>query len=124
MKTLLIVAHGSRRAAANEEVQALTKTVASRSSERFERVDCAFLELADPSIQQGVDTLVESGAKSIMVLPYFLAQGAHVASDIPEAITECRQNHPDVDITIAPYLGSSSDLPALMLDLTDPARVN
>ena len=117
MKTLLIVAHGSRRSAANEEIQQLTQTVASRSGDRFEQVECAFLELADPSIQQGIDALVASGATSILVLPYFLAQGAHVASDIPQALEQCKQNHPEIEITMTPYLGSSSALPALMVEL-------
>lgn len=124
MKTLLIVAHGSRRSAANEEIQQLTETVAARSGDRFERVDCAFLELADPSIQQGVDALVASGATSILVLPYFLAQGAHVASDIPEALELCKVNHPEIEITMTPYLGSSSELPALMVELATADSAN
>lgn len=117
MNSLLIVAHGSRRSAANEEIQQLTKTVASRSGDRFQRVECAFLELAEPSIEQGVADLVASGATSVLVLPYFLAQGAHVASDIPEALQECKKNHPEIEITMTPYLGSSSELPTLLVDL-------
>ena len=49
MKNLLIVAHGSRREASNEEVRELTLRIKEKSSASFDNITCAFLELAQPS---------------------------------------------------------------------------
>ena len=46
----------------------------------------AFLELAEPSIPQGLAQCLALDAEEIIVFPYFLAAGTHVADDIPEAL--------------------------------------
>ena len=116
-KSLLLVAHGSRRTQSNEEIIQLTAKVAELADSRFDLVDCAFLELADPSITQGIDALVKQGAKSILVVPYFLARGTHVASDVPEQVEKARFNHPDVELIISDYLGASNAIPELIVNL-------
>ena len=49
-KSLLLVAHGSRREASNDEVRALTARVREADDARFALIDCAFLELAEPAV--------------------------------------------------------------------------
>lgn len=121
-KSLLLVAHGSRRDASNDEVRALTERVRDTASSRFADIECAFLELAPPTIPEGLAQLVSRGADHITVLPYFLAAGRHVAEDIPEEVETARAAHPQVAIEIAPYLGTSEAMPALLLNmLTDSA---
>ena len=87
MKSLLVVAHGSRRAESNDEIRSLTEKVSQRCADRFDRVECAYLELAEPLIPDAIRSLADDGAKSVLVVPYFLARGAHVASDIPEPVS-------------------------------------
>ena len=117
MHALLIVAHGSRRAESNEEIKALTEQVASRANEHFDLVDCAFLELADPLIPDGVNSMVERGAKSIVIVPYFLAKGAHVRDDIPEAVALAKAAHPSVTITVSNYFGAADIVPSALTEL-------
>lgn len=117
MHALLIVAHGSRRAESNEEIKALTEQVASRANEHFDLVDCAFLELADPLIPDGVNSMVERGAKSIVIVPYFLAKGAHVRDDIPEAVALAQAAHPRVTITVSNYFGAADIVPSALTEL-------
>jgi sirohydrochlorin ferrochelatase len=112
-KSLLLIAHGSRRAASNMEVQALTERLAYRVADRFSHVRCAFLEFAQPSIPEAIDAAVLMGDSEIVVLPYFLACGNHVSQDIPEIIAAKRAQHASVRIELKPYVGTS---PA-MLDL-------
>ena len=76
MKGLLLVAHGSRREASNEEIRALTKILASRAGDQFIDIRCAFLELAEPSIPDGIGLCVDAGADEVIVLPYFYQQVA------------------------------------------------
>ena len=83
MHALLLIAHGSRREASNQEVRELADEFERLVGDRFERVVPAFLELAEPDIPTGVDLCVEAGATSVTAVPYFLSAGRHVASDIP-----------------------------------------
>ena len=117
MKYLLLIAHGSRRQSANEEISALAERVAGLASDEFDGVVTAFLELASPDIHQGVTRCVELGARHIVVVPYFLAGGNHVSKDIPAEIECARAGLPQaVDIEISPYLGASDAMAKLVLD--------
>ncbi len=114
MKALLIVAHGSRRVQSNDEVRALTRVVAERASAQYDKVDCAFLELAEPLIPAGVEALIEAGADDITVVPYFLSAGRHVVEDIPAEVAKVTL--PDgVGVRIAPYVGESGAMVDLLL---------
>ena len=87
MRALLLVAHGSRVVSSNNTVVELVKKLRPRlSSYGFDSATYAFLELTNPSISEGVQTLIEEGATQIVVLPYFLAPGTHVIDDVPEFI--------------------------------------
>ncbi|OYZ55778.1 MAG: hypothetical protein B7Y21_13875 [Hydrogenophilales bacterium 16-61-112] len=88
MSSLLIIAHGSRRGASNDEVRQLADQVRAQPHHAYDHIGAAFLELAEPSIQEGLAALVAQGATDIIAFPYFLAAGTHVAQDIPEAIAE------------------------------------
>lgn len=117
MKAMLIVAHGSRRSKSNDEIRALTENVSTRVSGTFELIDCAFLELAEPSIENGIDCLVERGATTIQVVPYFLAAGTHVTEDIPRIIESRRPYHSGTEITITNYLGQSELISDVLVDV-------
>lgn len=115
MKSLLLVAHGSRREASNEEIRDLARRVAERAMGRYGHVACAFLEIAEPSIPGGIQACIDAGADEVVVVPYFLSAGRHVAEDIPGEVGVKQAEHPDVCIRIAPYLGLSDEIPELLL---------
>jgi sirohydrochlorin ferrochelatase len=115
MHILLLVAHGSRRAASNEEVRELAARLESISWDRFDKVIPAFLELAEPEIPEGIDACVAAGATQVTVLPYFLSAGRHVAHDIPEELEKAQANHPQLPIRVANYIGQNQEMPMLLL---------
>ncbi len=117
MRALLLIAHGSRRAASNDEVRALARELQRRADGQFDRVVPAFLELAEPSIPDGVRECVARGATEIRVVPYFLAAGRHVMTDIPHELAEAAQAHPEASIEISPYLGQHPQVADLLLGL-------
>lgn len=117
MPSLLIIAHGSRRAASNDEVRQLAAQVRAQPGQTYEHVETAFLELAEPSIPAGLTELAGRGATEIVAFPYFLAAGTHVAQDIPEAIAEFSAAHPAVTVRLTPHLGASAVLPAAILNV-------
>lgn len=118
MKHLLVVAHGSRRAASNDEVRELVYQM-RRHNQNYDRIECAFLELAEPSIPEGIQSCIDSGAEEVIVLPYFLAAGTHVVNDIPDLIREKQQEHPDVLIKQSGHVGAMPGMIDLMLAATD-----
>ena len=114
MMMLLLVAHGSRREESNAEVKDLAKLLLSTES-GFADIDCAFLEIAQPSIPDGLRQLIAKGALEIVVMPYFLSAGRHVSSDIPAEIEQVRVEHPEINIRMAPYLGASAEIAQIVM---------
>ena len=122
MKALLVVAHGSRREASNEEVRRLCERIRNEDGTEFGLVEAAFLELAEPSIPEGIGHCAEAGAEQVIVLPYFLSAGRHVSEDIPAEVEKARLQHPRVAIHLAPYLGAAEAVSGLVLDLAGGCR--
>ena len=116
MKTLLIIAHGSRRKESNEEVRQLADRVATNSGDAFDRVASSFLEISSPQIDSAIADLAEAGATEIAVFPYFLAAGTHVANDIPRLIDEEKEKYPQIKFTILPHLGALKGISTLILN--------
>lgn len=120
-KSLLIVAHGSRKQRSNDAVWQMAAQVAELVGERFSFVDCAFLELAEPSIEGGIDRCVTKGASEVIVMPYFLAPGRHVTGDVPSIVANKQAEYPQVAIRLGTYLGAVPSMAGLILEtaLTD-----
>jgi len=118
VKSLLIVAHGSRREGSNEEVRQLAQRIAENQRCQFDEVSAAFLEIAEPSIPDGVEQCILRGATDVVVFPYFLAAGRHVVDDIPEQVSPVQVKYPEVAIRIATHLGKSEALPDIILEST------
>lgn len=128
MRAVLLIAHGSRRESANQEVHTLADklqsalnppTGLSNTNDRV-TVSTCFLELAQPCINTGLSLLSAAGAQSIQVLPYFLTQGRHVNEDIPKIINHYIEQQPDtsdVKIEILPHLGADNILLNVMVEI-------
>jgi sirohydrochlorin ferrochelatase len=117
MHALLLIAHGSRREASNQEVRKLAARLEQIAGDRFDGVIPAFLELAEPAIPTGVDLCVESGATAVTAVPYFLSAGRHVASDIPGELEQAKLKHGAVTVHLSDYLGKHASVPELLLAL-------
>jgi sirohydrochlorin ferrochelatase len=115
MKALLIAAHGSRRQESNEEILGLARQIEAIAAGQFGAVRAAFLQFTAPSIHSQIDALVESGARSIVVFPFFISSGSHVRVDIPRLLQEARGRHPQIAFTITPHLGSLNGIKHLIL---------
>ncbi len=110
MKSLLLVAHGSRRAESNAEIAVVANALRDRVKGNFTHTEHAFLELAEPSIPEAIDSLVKNGATDVTILPYFLSAGRHVHEDVPEIVNAKQQQYANVKLHIAPYIGEASEM--------------
>ena len=100
---VLLIAHGSRRASANEDLVQLAGLVAERG--QFEIVEVSYLELLEPTISTGGRTCVERGAWRVLMLPYFLSAGVHVVTDLEEQRQKLAAQFPSVEFVLCPHLG-------------------
>ncbi len=113
---LILAAHGSRRKESNEEVALFARKLALKLLD-VNYVSVAFLELAEPSIPQAIEKAVQAGCGEIVVIPYFLAAGSHVQTDVPKIIQLCQQDHPELSIRLTAHLGASPELETAVLSL-------
>lgn len=113
-RAILLVDHGSRRAEANAQLDELAARVRARAPDRV--VQVAHLELAPPTIAEGIAACVAAGADEVVVHPYFLGPGEHTTRDIPRLVEEAAARHPSVRVRVSEPLGIDERLVELILD--------
>jgi sirohydrochlorin ferrochelatase len=67
----------------------------------------AFVEMGTPSVEEAVTRAVAEGARTVKLLPLFMAVGRHVKRDIPASVETLRAMHPERTIEILPSLGEN-----------------
>lgn len=120
-KALLIVDHGSRLEAANRMLLDVADVVRAKRPDLI--VHAAHMELAEPSIPQGIAACVRDGATEVIVHPYMLSPGRHATRDIPRIVEEAADAHPGVRITVTAPLGVHARIGDVILEragLLDP----
>ena len=99
-EAVLLVGHGSRREKSNEQV----RTLAAMLEDRLEiPVDAAYLELAEPAIDDAIAALA-GAVESVTVVQLSLFAASHVKNDVPLAVKRARSSH-DIEIKNGAHLG-------------------
>ena len=103
MQAVLYVGHGSRvRQGVLEAIQFIEQC---KPSIEVPIQELCFLELAQPTIQEGIDLCVKQGATSIAVVPLLLLSAAHAKVDIPAEIAKSIIQHPHLHMTYSQAFG-------------------
>ncbi len=100
---IVIVDHGSRRQEANRRHESFVGEW--RALGRYDIVEAAHMELAEPSIADAFDACVAAGATTVVIMPYFLWPGSHWDHDIPALAAEAAARHRGVTYLVAAPLG-------------------
>ncbi|HEV3164668.1 MAG TPA: CbiX/SirB N-terminal domain-containing protein [Isosphaeraceae bacterium] len=100
---ILLIAHGSRNAPANDDLHQLVARIAEQG--KYPIVEACFLELAEPDIQAGGGRCVERGAARVLIVPYFLSAGVHLLRDLSAARDALSERHPGIEFRLGPALG-------------------
>lgn len=103
MQAVLYVAHGSRVQAGIDEALSFIDKVKARIDVAIQEV--SFLELAEPTILQGVEACVAQGATKIAVAPILLLTANHLNEDIPHEIAQAKEKFPHIVFTIGEAFG-------------------
>ena len=82
----------------------------------------AYMELADPRLQQAIAQAVADGAVDILVVPCFLFQGIHIKEDIPEMLSALRQQHPEVMVRFGRPIGADPRVAEILAERVEEMR--
>ena len=83
-------------------------------------VECAFMGVTNPSVEQGIERCYRLGAKKIIMLPYFLFTG--ILMERMEGMQKSfAAMYADVDIRLADYFGYHPKLKTVLLDRMEEA---
>ncbi len=116
MKGLILVAHGSRRETSNREFLTIVEQVRKQKDLDFARIEAAFLEFSERTIDKAVEAMVDADVENLFVYPYFLNAGNHVVNDIPQKVKAMEQTYPNIKVTVLPYIGSSASIISVIAD--------
>jgi sirohydrochlorin cobaltochelatase len=94
-RALLIAGHGSRDPDGIAEFLELARQY--RAFRPDVPTEIAFLEFARPTIQEGVDRLVQQGADQVIVLPGVLMAAGHAKNDMASEVRRARERYPRVE---------------------------
>lgn len=114
MTALVVFAHGSSVAAANEAVARVTERMAAEGG--YELVETSYLEMAQPDLPAAVERVIERGATRVIVIPYFLTLGIHLRRDLPRIVEGIGSIHPGVRIDVTEPLDGHPSLVGILLD--------
>lgn len=114
---IIIVDHGSRKAASNEM---LLQVVANfEDTAEYSIVEPAHMELASPTIATAFRNCVGRGAERVIVFPYFLSPGRHWSEDIPKLVEAAAAEFFGVEWLVTAPFGLHSGMSGIINDRID-----
>ena len=112
---IIIVDHGSRLADSNRMLEQLASLFAAKFAEKYDVVEPAHMELAEPSIATAYARCAGRGATRVVVCPFFLGPGKHWTQDIPRLTAAAAADHPATTYHVTQTLGIDD----LIMELLD-----
>lgn len=125
LRPVLLIGHGSRDAEGRQGL--LDFAAAYQALDQSRPVIPCFLELTEPTIQQGVDRCVELGYTELSALPILLFAARHNKFDVTNELDRARQRHPQVTFHYGRHFGITPgliDLWRTRLDALDRPELN
>jgi sirohydrochlorin ferrochelatase len=117
---IIIVDHGSRLSESNQMLEEVVRQFSQRFSGKYDIVEPAHMEMAQPSIADAYAASVARGAGRVVVCPFFLGPGKHWSEDIPRLTADAAAAFPQTEFVVAQTLGVDN----LILDLLDKRASN
>ena len=109
---VLVIGHGSSDRRAREAFIFTIKNL----TQFYKNVEFCFLELDEPNIEEGLNSLIKNNPKIILIMPYFLHKGIHIKSDVIKEIRKSLEKHPFSNILIADHIGVDEKMVKLILE--------
>lgn len=103
MKAILYIGHGTRSKKGAFEAKAFLERVIAKVPAPIQEV--SFIELTEPTIEEGFLRCIKKGATEIIVVPILLLAAGHMKKDIPEIIEALQADYPQIPVTIRNAFG-------------------
>ncbi len=114
MQAVLYISHGSRMKEAQAQVCEFMKKC--MASIEIPIQEYCFLELAPPSLEEGVKRCVERGATRIAAVPFLLLLAGHAKCDIPQQLSRLQRKFPKISFTYGRPLGVNDEMIEILLE--------
>lgn len=115
MEAVLYICHGSRvKEASDQAISFIEKCMKINGFKGIQ--EYSFLELADPSIEEGFRKCVEKGASTIYIVPVLLLTAAHAKKDIPEVLEKISLKYPHVQMKYGKPIGVHPQMVKIVAD--------
>lgn len=109
---VLVIGHGSKDLNAKRSIQYVVNGVRPL----FRNVDYCFLEIEEPTIQQGIMQCKEKNPQVLVVVFYFLHEGAHVKRDIYEDLNPALEKYRFDKVLTTKHIGTDEKMIDLILE--------
>lgn len=103
MRAIILFGHGARDLRWREPFDRLAALWREQHADI--PVELAFLEMMQPSLNEAVASLSNSGATQITIVPVFFGQGGHLRNDFPVLLDACREKFPQIALSTTPAVG-------------------
>ncbi|MBD2018628.1 sirohydrochlorin chelatase [Leptolyngbya sp. FACHB-36] len=104
----ILLAHGSRRAGANQPIEAMAERLGALS---------AYWSVP-PSLESRLQSLIQLGLSRVAILPYFLFSGG-ITDAIAQRVEALAQQFPTLDLQLTAPLDASAEIADLLVELCD-----
>lgn len=102
---IILFGHGSRDPLWHMPMQAVAERIRATSLNQV--VECAYLELTQPSLPDLAAKLIANGAMNLRVVPLFLGVGRHAREDLPVIISDLKARYPQITFDVQPAVGEN-----------------
>jgi sirohydrochlorin ferrochelatase len=103
---VLVIGHGSKDPNAKISI----KYVVDNLAPKYRNIDYCFLEIEEPTIQQGISKCDKNMPELLVVVLYFLHEGAHVKRDIYEDLNPAVEKSNLKKILITEHIGTDDKM--------------
>jgi sirohydrochlorin ferrochelatase len=109
---VLVIGHGSKDPHAKMSI----KYVVDELGHSYRNVDYCFLEIEEPNIEHGVETCKKRDPEVLVVVFYFLHEGAHVKTDINADLRPALEKHNLKKVLITQHIGTDQKMIDLIIE--------
>jgi sirohydrochlorin ferrochelatase len=109
---VLIIGHGSKDPNAHLAIRYVVEGLTSA----YRNVSHCFLEIEEPTIEQGIDKCKNNNPKILIIVFYFLHEGAHVKRDIYEDLNPAIKKSNLQNVFITKHIGIDDKMIDLILE--------
>jgi len=109
---VLVIGHGSK----DPDARTSIKYIVDNLSSTYKNADYCFLEIEEPNIMQGIQKFDEMNPEVLVIVFYFLHEGAHVKRDIYEDLNPALEKSKLKKTIITEHIGTDDKMIEFILE--------